>query len=398
MVNLLPAVLVGGPPHAGKSVLFYSLTKTLHERGIHHHAIRACPDGEGNWFHEIYEAIGKDEIRQISFSDRQWTEAFVNGICADLERRHLPFLVDMGGRPRDNQLRIFLNCTHSILLLKPEEEDSAHNWQRLIAESGLTQIAELRSELDGTPSLDATSPIIRGTITGLDRKSLASGPVFDALVDRLTALFSSYSLDELEQAKLAIAPVQFTVNLDALLHRFDPAAYEWRREMLPNLVSQLPTGESLAVYSRGPVWLYSMLAAQVGQQPFYQFDPRIGWLAPPTVQINAQQPPPDDMTYKLYQHNDAVVLSIRIVREYLDYLQADNLPFPPISPESGLIIDGRLPYWLLTALVRLYQNAGMAWIACHQPKLRGAVVVMSRVPAHALGDLVAMPPIRNDTP
>ncbi|MBV9228005.1 MAG: hypothetical protein JOZ18_01740, partial [Chloroflexi bacterium] len=52
MMNLLPAVLVGGPPHAGKSVLFYRLTQALLECGISHHAIRACPDGEGNWFHE----------------------------------------------------------------------------------------------------------------------------------------------------------------------------------------------------------------------------------------------------------------------------------------------------------------------------------------------------------
>jgi CRISPR-associated protein Csx3 len=52
MVNLLPAVLIGGPPHAGKSVLFYSLTQALRERNIRHHAIRACPDGEGNWSQE----------------------------------------------------------------------------------------------------------------------------------------------------------------------------------------------------------------------------------------------------------------------------------------------------------------------------------------------------------
>src|SRR5579884_757693 len=52
MTNLLPAVLVGGPPHAGKSVLFYQLTQALRERGIAHFAIRACPDGEGDWFHE----------------------------------------------------------------------------------------------------------------------------------------------------------------------------------------------------------------------------------------------------------------------------------------------------------------------------------------------------------
>lgn len=395
MVNLLPAILVGGPPHAGKSVLFYSLTKTLHERGIAHHAIRACPDGEGNWFQEIYEAIGINEIRQICFTDKQWTDAFVNGICSDLERRHLPFLVDMGGRPQDEQLRIFLNCTHSILLLKPEEEESTRLWRRLIAESDVSQIAELRSELDATPSLDATSPIIRGAITGLHRGSLASGDVFDALVERVAALFSTYPPEELEQKKLAMAPAQL-INFDPLLHSFDPAAHEWKREMLPRLAHELPIGESFAIYGRGPGWLYGALAAQAEQQPFYQFDPRIGWLAPPTLQISAQQTSSDEMTYTLRSYNDATILSIHIVREYLDYLQADNLPFPPFPPEHGLIIDGKIPHWLLTALVRLYQNAGITWIACHQPQLHGAVVVMSRVPTHAIGDLVPMPPTRND--
>src|SRR5205807_346444 len=62
-VNLLPALLIGGPPHAGKSVLFYNLTKTLHEQGVRHHAIRACPDGEGNWYQEIHR------LRQDDLSD-----------------------------------------------------------------------------------------------------------------------------------------------------------------------------------------------------------------------------------------------------------------------------------------------------------------------------------------
>jgi len=396
MVNLLPAVLVGGPPHAGKSVLFYSLTKTLHERGIAHHAIRACPDGEGNWFQEIYEAIGKNEIRHIYFTEKQWTDAFVNGICSDLERRHLPFLVDMGGRPQDEQRRIFLHCTHSILLSKPEEEENAHLWRRLIAESGLSQLAVLRSELDGTPALVSGSPIIQGTITGLQRGSLASGPVFDALVERIAALFSTYGPGELEQTKLTMAPAQ-PVNLDPLLHSFDPQAREWKREMLPRLARELPTDQSLAVYGKGPGWLYGTLAAQVGQQPFYQFDPRIGWLSPPTLQVSTQAPPAG-ITHKPRKHepDDAMILTVHIANDYLDYLQADNLPFPPIALEGGLIIDGKIPHWLLTALVRLYQNAGAAWIACHQPQLHGAVVVMSRVAAHAIGDLVPVSVSRND--
>jgi len=388
MVNLLPAILVGGPPHAGKSVLFYSLTKTLHERGVAHHAIRACPDGEGNWFQEIYEAIGINEIRQICYTDKEWTDAFVSGICSDLERRHLPFLVDMGGRPQDEQRRIFLNCTHSILLLKPEDAESTALWRRLIAESSLSQIAEFRSELHGTPTLDSESPIIQGTITGLHRGSLASGPVFDALVERIATLFSTYGPEELEQAKLAMAPAQ-PVNFDPLLHRFDPAAHSWKPEMLPRLAYELPVGESLAVYGKGPGWLYGTLAAQAEQQPFYQFDPRIGWLSPPTLQISAE-PLSSEIVITLYEHedDDALILKVRLINQYLDYRQVDNSPFPPASARRGLILNGQMPLWLVTALVRLYQHTDVAWIACYQPNLHGAVVVMSQMNTHAIGDVI----------
>jgi CRISPR-associated protein Csx3 len=36
-----PAVLIGGPPHSGKSVFVYSLTRALRAARIPHYALRA---------------------------------------------------------------------------------------------------------------------------------------------------------------------------------------------------------------------------------------------------------------------------------------------------------------------------------------------------------------------
>jgi len=388
MVNLLPALLIGGPPSAGKSVLFYSLTKTLHERGVRHHAIRACPDGEGNWYQEIHQELDPETTRLLRIK-KAWTESFVQGICRDLERRHLPLLVDMGGRPQEWQMCILQACTHSLLLLRRDEPESAGSWRVLVKRAGLLPLAEIFSERSGISSVTSTAPILEGTLTNLERGIPAQGALFDALVERIAALFTSYSLAELEQAKLAMAPTEFTVNLDPLLHTFDPQAQEWTPEMLKRLSGELPNDTALAVYGRGPGWLYGMLAANTGQQPFYQFDPRIGWLAPPTLKISTQ-PSSEEIAVHLRAYQDALILSIRINTEYLDYLQAEQFTFPPVPVEHGVIFDGKIPHWLLTALVRLYAEAGVAWIACHQPKLKGAVVVASRVPAHVPGELIPL--------
>jgi CRISPR-associated protein Csx3 len=392
MVNMLPALLIGGPPNAGKSVLFYSLTTTLHERGVRHHAMRACPDGEGNWYQEIHRVLDPEAIRLLRVK-KAWTPAFVEGISRDIERRHLPLLVDVGGSPREWQLRMLQACTHSILVLRRDEPGSADFWHTLVKRAGLLPLAECYSERGGKSSVIATMPVLQGTLTDLERGIPAQGAFFDALVERIAALFSTYSLEELEQAKLALAPVESPVNLEPLLRRLDPQAREWTPEMLKRIPGELPADTALAVYGRGPGWLYGMLAAHAGRRPFYQFDPRIGWLAPPALQLSTQ-PSSEEITTNLreyHEYDDAFMLSIRINTDYLDHLQAEQLAFPPLPPGRGIILDGKIPHWLLTGLVRLYAGAGAAWIACHQPTLKGAVVVTSRVPEHTMGEVIPLP-------
>ena len=383
-MNLLPAILFGGPPHAGKSVLFYSLARALRERGIPHYAIRACPDGEGNWYHEL----DQDKVRLIRVKG-EWKSEFVKRMCLDIERRHLPLLVDIGGRPTESQMCLFRNCTHSLLLLRSDQEDNADSWRHLVKTNGLLPLAELYSARSGESTIDSDGPVIQGTFVGLERGLMVHGSLFDALVERIVLLFTSYSPEELEKTKLDMAPVELVTNLGTYLQAWSPQTKRWEREMIPRLLDELPAHSPLAVYGPGPNWIYGALAAFAGQQPFYQFDPRIGWIAPPPLQISANTTP--EIQILLHTYEQVTVLSLRIVSDHLDYLQADHLPFPPVSTEHGLILEGRFPHWLLTAVVHLYSEAGVAWIACRQIQLEGAIVVMSRVEGIVPGDFVSLP-------
>jgi CRISPR-associated protein Csx3 len=370
-------------------VLFYSLTKTLSEQGVRHHAIRACPDGEGNWYHEIQRVLAPEAIRLLRIK-KAWTRGFVQGIRRDLERRHLPLLVDVGGQPKEWQLPILQACTHSLLLLRYDKPEGTQLWHALVQRAALLPLAVVYSERDGASSITSTTPFLQGSLSYLERGHLAQGKLFDALVERIAALFGSYSLEALEQAKLALAPADYPVHLEPLLRKIDPRATQWTPEMLKLLPAELPPDAPLAVYGRGPGWLYSMLAAYAGQRPFYLFDPRIGWLAPPALQIG-MQPVSDELTVTTQDSHGAVLLSIRIHTDYLDHLQAEHLIFPSLPSGSGVILDGKIPHWLLAALVRLYAGSGAGWIACHQPSINGAIVVYSRDPKQAPGDLIPLP-------
>ena len=383
MFNPLPAVLIGGPPHAGKSVLTYSLTQGLRKRHIDHYVIRACPDGEGDWSQEI----DREAVRLIRIKG-QWRPEFVRSVCYALEHRHFPLLVDMGGRPEEWQRDILACCTHSLLLLRPDDEASSLFWQRLVQDIGLIPLARLTSLQQGISTITTLAPVLEGTLIGLHRHSLAQGPLFDALIERIDRLFTTYSSEELRQGYFNVAPAQ-VVDLDALLPQYAPQSERWEPQMLPALLAALPRATSLAVYGRGTNWLYGALVEHTSPHTFYQFDPRLGWVTPPQLLLGPV-PPAQALSIEVKQYVDVTLLSARLLNDYLDYAEGNDLVLPLLPSEVGVILSGKLPLWLVTALVHLYYTiVGVPWIACYSPQLQQAVVVATRVETHAPGRLIA---------
>lgn len=380
MDTSLPAVLIGGPPHAGKSVLFYSLTQALRERDVPHHAIRACPDGEGNWSQEI----DQESVELHRFKGK-WTDVFVDGICRDLSQRQLPFLVDMGGLPKDSQTWIFNLCTHSLLLLHASDAQSASRWKELVLASELIPLAELYSELHGQSVVTTHEPIITGIIAGLERSSQTQGPLFDTLVNRLSTLFLA---SEEEQAILGRAPTELVVHLYSWLEKIAPGKKDWQPEMLPTLLAQVPTGVPVSVYGQGPHWLYAALLAHAAQNAYYQFNPRIGWMIPPPLQFGNRTIP--EVQVESREIENYTMITVKLQEKHLDHALVSQCAFPHVSTAKGLVLNGVMPSWLLNGLVHLYQQVGLTWIACFQPQLRAAVVVASRVATLTSGDLITV--------
>ena len=163
--------------------------------------------------------------------------------------------------------------------------------------------------------------------------------------------------------------------------------------MLPSLLASVPTDVPLSIYGAGPNWVYAALAAHTYGQPLYQFDPRLpfGWIQPLRLQLSTKQLP--EVIMQTYDQQNATVLSLQIPSKHLDYFQPGPLPIPPVRTDGGLIIDGITPFWLLTALVRLYKEAGVAWIAVYYPQSKEAIIVYSRIVRYKPGDAIPKPSV-----
>ena len=355
--NLLPAILVAGPPHSGKSVLAYLLSQRLRAAHVPHILLRAAPDGEGDWFYQ-----SNDEVRVRQRQKGSFNNDLIESLLQGIRDRSLPMLVDIGGRPRDSQFRLFDACTHVIHLWR--EADDRQAWTQWLDERSLIPIASLRSYLTLPDSLEPGSGALYGIISGLERQHPQPGATFAEVFARVQGI-CAYPPAFLKSEHISRAPLNVPLlTLEQLAHDLGIVrAGEkiwWNPEDLPRLRELIPPGEPLALFGPGPVWLYAALAAHVAPAPFHLFDARyFGWMLPPPVvypspQANAEFTLTADLT--------ADPIRLVFTRQDAHYL-LKPLPVhvPPLPPERAVVLDGPMPNWLWAALAQaLRQHPSLA--------------------------------------
>lgn len=377
LMNSFPAILIGGPPHSGKSTLAYSLSQALRRRNIAHYLMRAAPDGEGDWTHELQNAA----VQPVRFKGA-WTQHWVDVTCRDVAQRTLPLLVDVGGKPTPAQEAIFDQCTHAIVIAA--EDSDRERWVQMAHAHNLTPIAILRSTLEPDPPPDPPSspggPLV-GTITGLSRKAPAPGGLFDALVERVADLFAPFTEAEVLRIHLSRAPFRNPAewppvhlthfrDLHRALHPDDPSGRFRLDDDIAPALALIPDDRPVALYGRAPIRLVAAIAAR--RDVRWQFDARLGWLQTPRLSIC----PPGDLSYLDHPHlaiemasigPQATVLTLRGRDSYLDYDEMLNVRLPYIAPDQHVTLGGpeggKLPQWLMAGIAAAYRSCAgvMAW-------------------------------------
>src|SRR5581483_5056548 len=203
-----------------------------------------------------------------------------------------------------------------------------------------------------------------------------------ACLSKLFALTTT-GLSELHTKK---AQTDLVLNLPQLLDRFAPGSIDWHPQMLPRLLQELPVHTPLSAYGRAPHWVYTAIALHTAPALFYQFDARLGWLRPLSVRSGSSVHP--EITFELETRDDFVLLHCCLHNQNLDYSRLGGLSVPALPIGKGVVLSGKLPLWLSSALGGLYHQLGHSWIAGYYPQCQGAIVVYSRVANHSPGDLI----------
>ena len=379
--NPFPAILLAGPPHSGKSVLAHLLTEHLWRMGISHYLLRAVPDGEGNWFH-----TGKlDTVHLLRQRNKHgFRPEFVAHMRRVIEQRWLPLLVDIGGKPQDDQFDLLRACTHLVLLYR--EQDDYAVWRKHLDDAGLRPVAELRSQLDAPDKLTSIHPLLTGVIGGLARELDARRAAlsFGALLACITGILQTEEA-ALERVHLPAAPLPLLLERD-LARQIGILTDEgifWKPENLPQLAQIVPAAQPYALYGRGPVWLAAMLAAHALPAPFAFFDVRYNWLETPTISAQG-------LTNHLnvtYSPCDRGGLWAEISIPEHGVLQPGTLMIAPPPPADGIVLSGPLPRWAFAALTRAFAPH-FSWVAVDEPTQDRAIVVFSREGSLPVGSLL----------
>lgn len=379
--NLFPAILLAGAPNCGKSVLSYLLTQELRKKKVQHYLLRTAPDGEGDWF----LAGNSEGVRILRMENKgQYSDELIDHMRQAIQDRRLPMLVDIGGKPRDNQFDILGACTHYILLYKTDDERMY--WQAEMTKLDLLPVAELRSSLNEEESVTQTPDGLEGVIGGLVREQPQTGQTFQTLLTQVTGI-CQYDPLWLEQEHTRDAPYTLIIERElASRVQSDPQPNPWWKPSdLSKILEVVPLAKALALYGRGPVWLAAALAVHVLPEPFAVFDARFAWMPVPICTEGTNE----FLNVQVMHDQTHAYDWVKIKLTNLILSPQKSLALPILTGEHGVIVSGKLPRWLFAALARKLV-VERPWVAIHVPALNNAVVIYSRENERQIGDILVL--------
>lgn len=163
------AVIIGGPPDSGKSVLSYALCQYLRNKQYNLDVFlqRANWDGEGNWAVEMGDRAIANQLKEI-YTRRLHQEENSDQLMKDFFKKQADdvknikdimdiVLVDIGGKVQEHKLPILKQCSHYIIISRDREK--VKEWHNLFGQN-LNPLIVIHSVLEERLEIIQTKPFL----------------------------------------------------------------------------------------------------------------------------------------------------------------------------------------------------------------------------------------------
>jgi len=144
----LKKIAILGSPNSGKSVFCRAMLKQLKiNKDVkfkeNFFLLRACPDGEGDWYGNIPATIGRIFRIKKKF-DNDYVKAVIKSIKNSGMYKKI-ILIDCGGKISEENQKILKECTHSIIICKDEKDYD--KWEEASEAADVDILAKVKSKL-----------------------------------------------------------------------------------------------------------------------------------------------------------------------------------------------------------------------------------------------------------
>lgn len=129
-------VILGGPPHSGKSCLRFGLKQAIKyiTNAPYPYVITACPDGEGAWFSETARRDPEEALKLKEAYKSKFTWEFAENTAQWVKNcsENLT-IVDVGGKIDDKNRHIMQYATHGVIISGILDE--VEQWKLALSDS-----------------------------------------------------------------------------------------------------------------------------------------------------------------------------------------------------------------------------------------------------------------------
>jgi hypothetical protein len=362
MEGNMKIVAFGGPSHSGKSVLLRALYKL---GGFY--VVPVQPDGEGLiWSMETKPDVLSKIRRKGDMSNEKLWMAYEEQAKLLRENQsvvHGIILLDMGGRPNENKVRILRNSGAGLAILSREDNFDEHveKWRGIAEEANARIVAILRSKLEGESKIESTDGIFRAVISGLKRgneDAVAQDNVvkeFKNFLEKFSEPFIVESADRIDLSSVAAFVGVYNLN--------------WFPECIPRIYSfaeDIQSGEEIKVGGMGPNYVYVALVHALGDKykRIYIEDPKVegAKVLVRSLNISFLSGPFDSRDLE-----DKLLIKLNPENQVLNPGDLDRWRLPD-SGGRAVILSGRAPIWLYVNVAETYADI-VPWVGVVQPHM-----------------------------